>query len=106
MSKHTPGPWYVLHDNASKSQLKIRGTQPGSSRFQIANILGPYCDQSQDAVCKETLSNASLIAAAPELLSFAQEFLSDYQSEEGMLSMKQYAKKAYEAITKATGSTP
>jgi hypothetical protein len=49
------------------------------------------------------IANARLIAAAPDLLAFAQEFLSDYQSEDGMLSMKHYAKMAYEAIAKATG---
>jgi hypothetical protein len=51
----------------------------------------------------ENLANARLIAAAPELLAFAKLFLEDYQSEEGMNSMKRYAKAAYEAIAKAEG---
>ena len=54
----------------------------------------------------ENLANARLIAAAPDLLSFAQEFLQDYQSEDGMYPMKHYAKKAFDAIAKVTGEQP
>lgn len=47
--------------------------------------------------------DARLIAAAPELLAFAQAFLDGYQSEDGMDSMKVYARMAHAAIAKATG---
>ena len=53
---------------------------------------------------EEGRANARLIAAAPELLAFAQEFLRDYSSEDGVASMKVYAKQAAAAIAKATGS--
>ena len=36
-----------------------------------------------------------------ELLEFAKGFLADYQSEDGMYSMKHYARMAHEVITKA-----
>lgn len=42
-------------------------------------------------------------AGAPELLAFAQEFLADYMSEDGLGSMKHYAGKAGAAVAKATG---
>ena len=91
MSKRTPGPW--------SADLKIDCGAPHSEIVgadgEIVAALWPPSLRDQ--------ANARLIAAAPELLAFAQEFLSDYQSEDGMTSMKHYARKAHEAIAKATG---
>jgi hypothetical protein len=38
---------------------------------------------------------------APSLLAFAQNFLNDYQTEDGMQSMKHYAREAQAAIDNA-----
>jgi len=67
-------------------------------------IAYPFIDDDDkvrmDCVCFSH-KHARLIAAAPYLLAFAQEFLADYQSEDGMGSMKHYAAKAHAAIAKA-----
>jgi hypothetical protein len=43
---------------------------------------------------------------APSLLEFAQNFLNDYQTEDGMQSMKHYAKEAQAAIDNAPPAQP
>lgn len=103
-TQHTPGPWTFSE-----------GFQFGDTRFYIAQQEGaPYTPYYSDVatLIAETVSgervtiqraNARLISAAPELLAFAQEFLADYRSEDGLDSMKRYAEKARAAIAKATG---
>lgn len=59
MSAHTPGPWLILPEESDKPYLRIRGNRLGG-QYKIANVL-----TAGDA---ETLANARLIAAAPELL--------------------------------------
>lgn len=100
--QHTKGAWAVLAEECDKPYIRIRGTRLGV-RYKIANVLTPTYDGVDGREAKETRANASLIAAAPELLEFAQKFLNDYQSEDGMLSMNYYAREAYAAIAKATG---
>ena len=94
MSAHTPGPW--LH--------KRDGVVVGGSEIQLPR--GKV--QQQVAMCcviddGERDANARLIAAAPELLAFAQTYLEHYQSEDGMYSAKHYARMAQAAIAAATG---
>lgn len=89
-TKHTNGPWtqatYIIYASQSvKAEYPIHAEKRGL-------IAKAY-----------RASDARLIAAAPELLAFAQAFLADYQSEDGMQSMKHYAKQAHAAISKATG---
>ena len=56
-AKHTPGPWYVR---------KVNGPEHDPERFRPAvNKMGRSVPP--------TLGNARLIAAAPELLEFAEE---------------------------------
>lgn len=87
-ARFTPGPWGCREPNGSGMGWKIGpawlGEKPGT---------------------EETKANARLIAAAPDLLAFAQEFLSDYGSEDGMNSMKYYAMVAQRVIAKAKGET-
>lgn len=66
----------------------------------------PHPKLGQGITVLQAREHACVMSAAPELLAFAQEFLSDYQGEDGMASMKHYARKAHEAIAKATGQSP
>lgn len=103
-NQHTPGPWTFSE-----------GFQFGDTRFYIAQQDGaPYTPYYSDVatLIAETVSgervaiqraNAKLIVAAPELLAFAQEFLNDYRSEDGLDSTKRYAEKAYALVAKAIG---
>jgi hypothetical protein len=59
MSKNTPGPWRVLTDTL--------GIQ-----FNVWGDEGPVCAVSS---CREALANASLIAAAPDLLNAVDHLL-------------------------------
>lgn len=97
-AKHTPGPWELddLGNVCSQAVHNIALVFSSSTREGWSGS-----DYDTQAHCE---ANARLIASAPELLAFVQEFLADYQSLEGMASMKYYAGKAHSAIAKATGS--
>jgi hypothetical protein len=60
MSTHTPEPWYVEVDHATGAAEYIRAYWD-KEMFDIASVL---CDETGSAN-----ANASLIAAAPELLA-------------------------------------
>lgn len=81
MSKleHTPGPWKVLPHVFSRDYIRVRGTRLGS-RYKIANVHMPYLDTFyliQDDANEESIANARLIAAAPELLEALKGLLAD-----------------------------
>lgn len=72
-AKHTPGPWEVLPIELDRDYIRIRGTQLGM-RFKIANVIHPQYgatvgDIIRSTDAKESMANARLIAAAPELLA-------------------------------------
>ena len=67
MSKHTNGPWEVVRTDAGiiVRTESVKKTRAGASRYAA---IGGF-DRSDPEQLAEALSNASLIAAAPELLS-------------------------------------
>jgi hypothetical protein len=72
-TKFTKGPWEVLAEEPQKGYLRVRATIPGA-RYKIANVhaIAHYRDgidyaELNSREAKETLANARLIAAAPEL---------------------------------------
>ena len=73
--KGTPGPWKCLREEVNKHYIRISGTKVGE-RFAVANVLSPLCDDVYEREAKETLANAQLIAAAPELLKELQDLVS------------------------------
>ena len=86
-TKHTPGPW-----KATKDPDSIRGDDYCiGMETDVARI-------DRVAVCSEC--DASLIAAAPELLEALELVLRDCLDSEGLAAA--YA-KARSAIAKATG---
>ena len=79
-NKHTPGPWEVLQEESDKDYLRIRGSRLGE-RYKIANVhdrqfkyVNEFVRQLDHA---ESIANARLIAAAPDLLDVAQSILTD-----------------------------
>jgi hypothetical protein len=95
-TQHTPGPWKVV-DGHYPSFKSVTGPS-----FKISVVM--WATDLTEADYQKRNADLHLIAAAPDLLEFAQKFLNDYHSEDGMLSMKHYAREAHAAIAKATGA--
>lgn len=94
-SKHTPAPWYV---SQSHPDIRITGIENNSSNWN-ATIHALYC---QDEVpIEEHNANASLIAAAPELLEALE--LADAALSGSNMNMNVVQKKVKAAIAKARG---
>ena len=72
-TSHSPGPWKA-EEERGVPYLKIRGSKLGE-RFKIANVLEPVYEGSRQRESDETIANARLIAAAPELLEALKESL-------------------------------
>lgn len=74
MSKHTPGPWITQWNSGCIDVLRLY--EDGSfSRIPHAKVIDDF------AVNKiRILANASLIAAAPELLEVLQEVFADHDA--------------------------
>ena len=98
---HTTGPWTMLPEEADKDYLRIRGTRLGG-RYKVANVhhlrfegVHAVVRERDDA---ESMANARLIAAAPELLE-ALQFVMTASGEQLGTAFEQ----AQAAIAKATG---
>ena len=95
MSKHTPGPWEAFQNDLGCGVLATK-------RADVA-----YCwtrdgwplDSSRPI--SESVANARLIAAAPELLEVLKEIMSWEENEQAL-----WAKKARAAIAKAEEVKP
>ena len=121
MSKHTPGPWEADSKDMQQGAddiftVSIWASGPEEDRPHIGTVSAfSLMSETQDGAeyvttdapssdkLEEAKANARLIAAAPDLLAFAQQYLADYQSEDGMFQPKHYARMAQNAIAKATG---
>ena len=96
MSKHTPGPWQTLAEECDRPYIRVRGTQFGG-RYKIANVLTPVYEGVHSKEADETRANASLIAAAPDLLE-ALRYVLDCIDRDDTSDMQ----PARAAIAKAT----
>lgn len=100
---HTPGPWTLLPEEADKDYLRIRGTRLGG-RYKVANVHHIRYEGAHAVVRErddaESIANARLIAAAPELLAALKAIVDcagpGAGPEIGL---------ALDAIQKATGDT-
>lgn len=103
---HTPGPWRVLPEEAGVPYIRIRGTRLGL-RFKIANVPAPSYKGAEHIEAEETQANASLIAAAPELLEALQLIAAtdlQYVNPYAIGWMRPIVESARAAIAKATGA--
>ena len=96
VSGYTKGPWlrdgrtvYALQDSKSKFVDK-------ENRFSAGFYSGNGCPEA------EVIANATLAAAAPELLEALQELVFLYEHDEGCRELTEY-KRAKAAIAKALG---
>lgn len=90
--KHTPGLWFVRPDERKSGQFYIDSE---SGIFVAETIGGLFGD--------EELSNARLIAAAPELLEALADIVSELKPFMGQGRMDETINAARAAIAKATG---
>jgi len=106
VSAHTPGPWiakrhagYVETDWRIKPAHPIKGSTVGFAPHAVVKGDARIVSEAEKA------ANASLIAAAPELLEALQRIASftAYQDCDNCLEMNAVARAA---IAKATGDTP
>ena len=100
MSKHTPGPWEVRADAHGRGRIYARGTWIATTWLAT--------DDGNDAPRLPALSNARLIAAAPELLEALGILLNRLEGiggehVTGMEGVDADLIKARAAIAKATG---
>lgn len=108
-ARHTLGSWTVLPEEADNEYLRIRGTRLGG-RYKIANVhcvryVGMYEAISKQEA-EESLANARLIAAAPEMFAALQEVVEHWTSqfERRGHAAPEWCKKARAAISKAQGA--
>lgn len=66
-AQHTTGPWKTLPEEAGKAYIRVRGTRLGAT-YKIANVLVHTYPGALDIELNEARANASLIAAAPDLI--------------------------------------
>lgn len=94
-AKHTPGRWWVSGADDDEVHCRIFAQDMGCD-VHIALVKPPCVG---DIIPAEQLkANASLIAAAPELLSFVKEWLDRQGSDENYMTAK-----ARSVIAKAIG---
>jgi len=106
-SAHTPGTWTVLPEEPEMDYIRIRGQCLGA-RYKIANVMSPSYKGVNESELVETMANARLIAAAPDLLKALQRtlnWLSSYQGEAALGPSGPY-EQARSAIAAATGVQP
>lgn len=99
MSKHTPGPWRV--GTTGPNGCYTVGTEKGLMTAMVAHSIN-HPEQKEQAI-----SDAALIAAAPELLEALLAFIDydkSWDSENDVTLMIKYAealKKAKASVAKA-----
>ena len=92
--KHTPGPWYHEADSHT-------GAVTTEGKKLIASVFG------DDPECREDdrqIANATLIAAAPDLLAALQDLMRPHGGTRGVAWDHLIAVAARAAIAKATGA--
>ena len=84
MSKHTPGPWYIENVfDGGHWHTEIHGNKTGISAERIAVMPIPFKElpEGQHATYDHQVTNARLIAAAPELLHACKELHGDIHAD-------------------------
>lgn len=109
-SSFTPGPWTLLPEEADKDYLRIRGTRLGG-RYKVANVHHIRYEGAHAVVRErddaESMANARLIAAAPELLealkACAAVCAGETMNKRGLVSALEQARAA---LAKCEGVKP
>lgn len=73
MSKHSKGPWQVSKPQIHGSGLSVDIDSVESEHYALATVVWQMEDDKfDDKPSEQCIANAHLIAAAPELLAFAE----------------------------------
>lgn len=110
MAEHTPGPW-TIHRGGGHARPSIRGAEVIHTNGRLRNELGISSASFSEEVCQfhadldlpGPQANASLIAAAPDLLAVAGEMYEELGGTDGMPADAAYA-RWYHTIAKAKGT--
>lgn len=86
-TKHTPGPWALVHDSDQQQPTYLIGTYDNPDVARVYDIT------------KEANANARLIAAAPDLLAFAQMIANGGINEAGEAQIESEARALISKIT-------
>lgn len=98
-NKHTPGPWKVHKYHTIWTRISAPSAE-GERNFVC---LPPDLHQTPRRDKAETMANAYLIAAAPELLAVCQYLLSDFHMLTARPVRMYSEKRLKQAVAKATG---
>lgn len=100
MAGHTPGPW-KFHTEPQPNRCPIVCTGNGLMVAMLSHSIH-YADQREMA-----LSNANLIASAPDLLAALKKAVDALEraDDSGMPGLRQIIAEASDAIAKAEGRT-
>lgn len=90
--KGTPGPWEVFKNDGEDMVIQAGSLERGGGWIGYTCIAAEFQNEK----------DATLIAAAPELLEALQELLFLYEHDEGCREITEY-KRAKTAIAKALG---
>lgn len=89
---HSPAPWAITDR-----------TKDGHSKITAAGLSGLVCVVGNGEVRPEQAqANAKLIAAAPDLLAFAEAFIARWNLEDDAKPVSEIRPMAQAAIAKAT----
>lgn len=91
-TQHTPGPWKIGAGEALKASVYAGTLMVAFAREQLGQI---------DSTTAQ--ANARLIAASPELLDLAYQYLSDMRYPPTGDSLQRRIERAEAIIAKATG---
>jgi len=100
MAKHTPGPWKVI-SRTSYQDFEPGVAEPDYDWLQVVRDCEPatlVCDLSDDSV-----HDAELIAAAPDLLAALEELLRVVYEGDWHTEVQPALKQAKSAVAKVEG---
>lgn len=95
MSKHTPAPWKIEHDNSDQSS--------GGQWFDVGPARVWYSYRSPLDVVDQAKADADLISAAPEMLAALKGFVKAWSEGTFLLNGHDQLKACRDAIQKAEG---
>jgi hypothetical protein len=114
-AKHTPGPWRAYDEYPEIIEFSTKGG--GDFGGMKVSVSGINYRTGMHVMAAEQAANMRLIAAAPDLLESLQDLADAAQARENPMgdpcallaaqaNLRDAAKRARAAISKATGSEP
>ena len=96
-AQHTRGPWPIKPTGDGKRIIVGEGLVEGPNGYEVAEVYSDDCDRD------EAMANARLIAAAPDLLELARQYLNDMRHPPAPDSRERRVSLIEKVIAKAEG---